>query len=613
MSKGVIIIASFIIVLAMLLPTASYGQTKEYSVSITESGLPVGTSWYISVNGAKLPSTNNSTIVFLAANGSYHIMVPRTDGLTPVPGNFPVTVAGHNLSFAVTFGPPLFSVTFNESGLPSGTMWYVNITYNATSSFAITITNPPHGSGSYQQLFTFNKTNAQNILSVLNPTDSNFLIMASNGTPYYSWIQSFNSSSLSVWSKIQYNTSLVYFEVFPVSDDLLSATGYLGEVNTPYDNGLKVFPDYMSATDFWNNPDIVLHDNSTNMIATDHGTYVEMYFTGNWGGFSFVNPVYYGTIYANTYSYYTNGSNQWFGYGLTTNTPASRTMYNVPSTMAGDPTYNAFDGGTYDTSFSIVSGSHAWNNGILQSMSWKNNSGEYLIYTDSGSNVYIVNDTGSTNPVLSAYEIGMIGGWNDAQGSYLNVSYAFMTDMPNYDTMPAYSIGTQSSTNLFQAVESYGSTTNTITIPEFNGTYSYSVPSVEGINCSTPNGTLTVNGSNVSIPLRFIALIQFTFLETGLPLGSHWGVEIQGQYYNSSSALITIYLKNGTYSYLVNLPPGYSATPKAGKLYWNNTFIVVNASSPIGYEIGISVLVALIALALVIRFVWKKKNVVNWR
>ncbi|MEM3846948.1 MAG: hypothetical protein QXU98_14735 [Candidatus Parvarchaeota archaeon] len=45
-------------------------------------------------------------------------------------------------------------------------------------------------------------------------------------------------------------------------------------------------------------------------------------------------------------------------------------------------------------------------------------------------------------------------------------------------------------------------------------------------------------------------------------------------------------MKNGTYSYLVNLPPGYSATPKAGKLYWNNTFIVVNASSPIGYETG---------------------------
>ncbi|MEM3845296.1 MAG: hypothetical protein QXU98_06305 [Candidatus Parvarchaeota archaeon] len=112
----------------------------------------------------------------------------------------------------------------------------------------------------------------------------------------------------------------------------------------------------------------------------------------------------------------------------------------------------------------------------------------------------------------------------------------------------------------------------------------------------------------MSIPLRFIALIQFTFLETGLPSGSHWGVKIQGQYYIYSSALITIYLKNGTYSYLVNLPPGYSATPKAGKLYWNNTFIVVNASSPIGYEIGISVLLALIALALEIHFVWKKKK-----
>ncbi|MEM0160032.1 MAG: hypothetical protein QXU98_06310 [Candidatus Parvarchaeota archaeon] len=46
MSKVVIIVASFIVVLLMLLPVASYGQTQQYySVTITESGLPVGTSW----------------------------------------------------------------------------------------------------------------------------------------------------------------------------------------------------------------------------------------------------------------------------------------------------------------------------------------------------------------------------------------------------------------------------------------------------------------------------------------------------------------------------------------------------------------------------------------
>ncbi|MEM3846949.1 MAG: hypothetical protein QXU98_14740 [Candidatus Parvarchaeota archaeon] len=61
------------------------------------------------------------------------------------------------------------------------------------------------------------------------------------------------------------------------------------------------------------------------------------------------------------------------------------------------------------------------------------------------------------------------------------------------------------------------STNSSISFQVRNGTYSYFVPSGKGINCSTSNGTFTVNGRNVYIPLRFIALIQFTILETGLP------------------------------------------------------------------------------------------------
>ena len=52
-------------------PVASYAQdSKYYSVTITESGLPSGTDWPIYVNGSEF-SSNNSTIVFMAENGSH--------------------------------------------------------------------------------------------------------------------------------------------------------------------------------------------------------------------------------------------------------------------------------------------------------------------------------------------------------------------------------------------------------------------------------------------------------------------------------------------------------------------------------------------------------------
>ena len=286
MQKSAILILILLLTSSFLTPMASSASTPEhYSVAVSESGLANGTGWYISVNGARLPTSNNSTIVFLVANGTYFITVPKVDGLSPVPGKFSITVDGHNLSYAVVFGSPLYTVTFNESGLPLGTLWNV-------------------------------------------------------------------------------------------------------------------------------------------------------------------------------------------------------TMGNT---------------------------------------------------TESSSN----------------------------------------------------------SSASFQVR---------------NGTYGYLVSSADGVNPSPSNGTVTVNGRNVSIPLRFVEIIQFTFLETGLPQGSHWGVKIQGNYYNSSTPIITVNLDNGTYGYSVYFPSGYSATPKAGELSWNNTVVVVNASSPLGYEIGISVLVILIALALTVHSIRKRRR-----
>ncbi|MEM3859899.1 MAG: hypothetical protein QW478_10945, partial [Candidatus Micrarchaeaceae archaeon] len=112
-------------------------------------------------------------------------------------------------------------------------------------SYPITINTPPSGSGYYQQLFTLKPSTYG-----INSQGSNILFSLPNGTNLYAWIESINSTSMSVWVKVPYGTSTVVMNVYPSSENLFSATGYLGEAPqlsptyAEYDNGADVFPFY---------------------------------------------------------------------------------------------------------------------------------------------------------------------------------------------------------------------------------------------------------------------------------------------------------------------------------------------------------------------------------
>jgi hypothetical protein len=81
---------------AMSLPTVA-----EYSVSFTETGLPSGTSWSVTLNGSPQSSAGPS-INFVEPNGSYVFTVGSVPGYTVAPeGN--VTVQGASVSVPVTF------------------------------------------------------------------------------------------------------------------------------------------------------------------------------------------------------------------------------------------------------------------------------------------------------------------------------------------------------------------------------------------------------------------------------------------------------------------------------------------------------------------------------
>ncbi len=107
-----------------------------YTVTFTETGLPSGTGWSVVVSitswwfqdgGHAFNSSNTSTLTFSLPNGTYHFRVFPANGNESTPDRGTFTVNGTAPPpIAVHFGAPtLYTVTFAESGLASGTEWGV--------------------------------------------------------------------------------------------------------------------------------------------------------------------------------------------------------------------------------------------------------------------------------------------------------------------------------------------------------------------------------------------------------------------------------------------------------------------------------------------------------
>ncbi len=111
-----------------------------YQVTFFETGLPSGASWSVTFNGATESSITN-TIAFTELNGTYTFSVTGPNGYTISPSTGALVVFGKPVIQDVAFSVPnTFTVTFEESGLASGTMWSVTLNGHTESSTTDTIT-----------------------------------------------------------------------------------------------------------------------------------------------------------------------------------------------------------------------------------------------------------------------------------------------------------------------------------------------------------------------------------------------------------------------------------------------------------------------------------------
>jgi hypothetical protein len=104
---------------------------QTYFVTFSESCLPNGTIWYLNLSDGQTLSSTACNISFYEPNGTYIYSITTSNHICRYSANLGFfTVKGRSVSESVRFSRIMYSITIIESGLPSGSTWYVDITGN---------------------------------------------------------------------------------------------------------------------------------------------------------------------------------------------------------------------------------------------------------------------------------------------------------------------------------------------------------------------------------------------------------------------------------------------------------------------------------------------------
>ncbi|MCI4357035.1 MAG: hypothetical protein L3K18_07845 [Thermoplasmata archaeon] len=113
-----------------------------YSITFTEHGLPNGTDWTIAT-GHIVSSSTAASIAITVPNGTYAFNVSTGSQYLPTPAGGTALVSGAGVAISVNFtlgpSPPLYPIEFNESGLPKGANWSVDLGGITSSSSGPTV------------------------------------------------------------------------------------------------------------------------------------------------------------------------------------------------------------------------------------------------------------------------------------------------------------------------------------------------------------------------------------------------------------------------------------------------------------------------------------------
>jgi hypothetical protein len=136
---------------SVVLISFNVSTVVDYVVTFTESGLPFGTTWDVTLNDT-LYAVDGPTLQVPMPDGVYAYSIGVLPAYHVAPHTGSVVVSGANPApVLVTYSlAPVYTVTVDETGLPSGALWSVTLqSLPYTSTTASIAVNLPNGRYAY--------------------------------------------------------------------------------------------------------------------------------------------------------------------------------------------------------------------------------------------------------------------------------------------------------------------------------------------------------------------------------------------------------------------------------------------------------------------------------
>jgi len=544
--------------------------SEVHTVEFMSYGLPQLSNWTLDITSGYDITTsytsNGNPIYINITNGHYLYRILPAGTYKPEVSNGYLSVNNSSVnaypSFSVNFIPYYYRVSLNESGLPSTSVWSVAlVSSNGTVQNQSLGANPvsfnvPNGTYYYNflsggntigfhssissGLIVVNGANRFKLLPFVNTT--HLVTFTETGLPRGSnWgvildgIQ-LNSGGYGSIQEILLNGTYFYSVIphygFQASNRSGSVTVNGNNVNInvnfiPNLYQVKFIVSGLPASVNWslvmNGLVYQLKGNSTFYLS--NGTYV-----------------YYLSEVTNVYTYYPFASGGYFivnGTSHSINVSYRDFVYTLSLEEIGLPN-NANWSIQFDN-LVLYSNSHNFINLTLQNGTFYLFTMNYNAYYPVKS-IIIVTIQGSSSLELvkyaiSLYQVTFIEN-NLPTGFKWNLS---LKGLYNYSSL-TYSV-------------------NHVYFNLTNGSYLYSVTSLNKSYLAPTSGAFAVSGAPLTIYLNFTEVTyNITFKESGLPLKTTWSINLNGKIDSTNNTTLSIMLPNGTYDYSIGGVSGYHIT-----------------------------------------------------
>jgi len=524
-----------------------------YPVTFDQSGLPSVDSWSVALDDSRQTTGASSSITFVEPNGTFAFRIPGVPGYLPSPATGTVTVSGGPVVVSIRFMPPEFNVTFVEQGLPTGTLWFANVTGQT----------PQNSTGT--------------AVTTWLPNGTYTFTLGSAAPGYFAPGGSFQVTGASVvlhvtFSSVRYSVSFTESGL-PTGDawylnitggPTLSSTS--ASVATPLPNGSYSYV-VGSADRRYAAPAGLFAVHGANMtvpvvfhLVTYSLEFDELGLPA--GALWFVNLTGQPSLSSTSSTITTELPNGTYTYKVAT-------VHKELSAPGGSLTVAGAAVGIISVVFNWVRYAVTFTeSGLGVGVQWfLNISGGFNLTSSTPSiGIDLINGTYSYWVGCAYRDYAAAGGLFTVNGTALNVSVTFhlVTYVVEFGESGLPS-GTRWYVNITGA-PSLSSQNTTITTALPNGTFEYSV-ATPAKQYAAPSNAFTVAGAALWVPVTFrLVVYAVTFIETGLSPGTLWSIVVAGVVQNTSGTTLVFPEANGTYSFTVPWVTGYSMSPVNGSV-----------------------------------------------